>query len=253
MSGEFQFFDIIIMIITIAYVLAVVLIGDFIQKRTEMIDFSRKFIHVFAGFSIIATFFLNWAWLTDIIAGLFVVMIYLANPKSPIKFLRKMFSSMARDDEIQKGHIYGPLYYAISIFTLTFIFTLPQLNILQYYIFPAAALTIMYLGDGLAPIIGKKFGKKEFKLINGCIRTIPGSLTVLIAGFLGSFVMLLIFGFFYYSIISLLSVFILSSIAAISAMFIEMFNPKGYDNLTLPIVTTLILIGIYNLLIFFGV
>ncbi|TFF89288.1 MAG: hypothetical protein EU549_01145 [Promethearchaeota archaeon] len=253
MSAEFQYFDIVIMIITILYVIMVVLIGDFIQKKTNVVNFSRKFIHVFAGFSVLATFFLNWAWLTNIIAILFVALIYLANPKSPIKFLRKMFNSMARDDEIKKGHIYGPLYYAISILLLTFIFTIPSLNLVQYYIFPASALSIMYLGDGLAPIIGKKFGKKEFRLINGSIRTIPGTLTVLIAGFLGCFIMLLSFGWFYYSLLSVLSVLILSIIGSVSASLIEMFSPKGLDNLTLPILTTIILGGIYYLTYMLGI
>ncbi|MHA1270665.1 MAG: diacylglycerol/polyprenol kinase family protein [Candidatus Helarchaeota archaeon] len=255
MSNAFQIFDLFIMIITIGYVLIVVLIGDYIQKKTNSPDFSRKFIHIFAGFSILSTFFLNWAWLSDIIAGLFVTLIFLASPKSPIEFLRKMFSSMAREDEIKSGHIWGPLYYAISILILTAIFTFPYptINLVPYYIFPAASLSIMYLGDGFAPIIGKKYGKKQIKLVRGATRTVIGSMTVLIMGFLGSFGILYLFGYLFYGILSILGILILSIIGSISATIIELFSPNGLDNLFLPILTTIILLGINYSLLLFGI
>ncbi|MHA1249876.1 MAG: hypothetical protein ACTSRP_07790 [Candidatus Helarchaeota archaeon] len=255
LGTQFEILDIFIILIAIGYVMVIVILGDIIQKKTKVADFSRKFIHIFAGFSALSTFFLNWHWLADFIALLFVIMIYLANPKSSIKFLKKMFNSMARDEDKEQEHIWGPFYYAISILILTFIFTFPNpsIDLVQYYIFPSAALSIMYIGDGLAPIIGKKFGKKEFKFVKGAIRTIPGSLTLLITGFLSSSVILIIFGVYYYQLLSIYSVMIISLIGSICATFIEMFSPKGLDNLFLPLLTAPILMIIYNGLQIIGI
>jgi phytol kinase len=89
-------------------------------------------------------------------------------------------------------------------------------------------LTLGY-GDGLAAAIGSKWGKR--KLIYG--KSVEGSLTMFLATFIVTFTLLA----FNFSLPIALSV---GLVLAIFATLIELYTPKGLDNLTVPLLTSLI-------------
>ncbi len=247
--------DLLVFGIAFLYVFTVLVIGLFLKKQfKKSSEFTRKIIHIFAGFSVYTVLFFDHPWVANFVALIFVIVLFLAGPSSPVKALREMFGTMEREEEGQK--LWGPFYYAVSILTLTLIFTLTGLVIPgfeQLYWLAAAPLTIMYLGDGLAPIVGKKYAKRTYTVVKGAKRSIIGSLTVFGAGFGGA-----IFAMWFNGIVAveitygasfvLLTwdvILLLSLCAAGIGTIIELFSPSGYDNLTVPLITTPLLYLIF--------
>ncbi len=235
--------DLIVLAIAYCYVFAVIGIGELLRRiRNYSPSLTRKLIHLGAGFSVFTVPFYTHAWTAIIVAISFVMLIFLASPKSPVKSLRTMFSVMAREGDYLSGHIWGPFLYAISISTLVAIFTLvPSLT--QFFILPAMALTAMYLGDGLAPIIGAKYGKHRYTIGNST-RSVEGSLVVFLASILGALFCFFFFDWFASGGITtydICQMVIFTLVCGTAATLIEGVSPSGADNITVPILTTLVI------------
>jgi phytol kinase len=245
--------DFLVFGIAYLYVIIVLLVGEVLRKKFEKTsEFTRKIIHIFAGFSVYTVLFFDHPWVANIVALTFVILLYLAGPSSPIKALKEMFGTMERQEEGEK--LWGPFYYAISILSLTLIFTLTGLA--QLYWLAAAPLTIMYLGDGLAPIIGRKYAKHVYTIVKGSKRSVIGTLTLFVAGFGGAIFAMWFNGIFAITVnfgapfvtLTWDVIIIYSLIAAGIATIIEFFSPKGLDNLTVPFGTC----GLLCLIFFLG-
>ena len=91
-------------------------------------------------------------------------------------------------------------------------------------------------GDGIAPVIGKRFGKHKYKILSE--KSIEGSLAFLIFGFLAAV-------FFNYLIFGKIG-FIQILITGIVAMISEAISPRDADNLIIPIVISILYIFIYG-------
>ncbi|MHA1266601.1 MAG: diacylglycerol/polyprenol kinase family protein [Candidatus Helarchaeota archaeon] len=238
--------DFIVLGIAYLYVIVVLGIGEVFRKKlNKQPEFTRKIIHIFAGFSVYTVLFFDHPWVANIVAGTFVLLLFLASPSSPVGALREMFGTMEREEEGEK--LWGPFYYSVSILTLTLGFTVAGLE--QLYWLAATPLTIMYLGDGLAPVIGRRYAKKTFTVFGGSRRSIIGSLTMFIAGFGGAIFAMWFNGIFAielnYGIPPLLNwdlIIIYSLFAATIATLIEFITPLGLDNLTVPLGTCPLLI-----------
>ncbi len=235
--------DLIVLAIAFVWVIAVLVVGEGLRRwRNYPPAMTRKFIHLFAGFSVFTVPFYTHSWAAIIVAVSFVILIFLASPKSPIKSLKTMFEVMAREEDYLSGHIWGPFLYAISITILVSIFTLiPSLT--PFFVLGAMALTTMYLGDGIAPIIGAKFGKHKYT-IGKSTRSIEGSIAVFLASFLGAWMCWSVLDFFATGGLPIFNVWhiaILGFICALSATLIEGLSPAGLDNITVPLLTAAII------------
>nr|MDO8087459.1 hypothetical protein [Candidatus Sigynarchaeum springense] len=231
--------NLLLMACSFAYGFIVIGIGRFLQQRLgKDASFTRKVIHLFAGYSSFVVFWFSpeFAWLAIIIGGSFTALLYMARPKGP---LHAVFDSMARADDRKAGGLGGPVYYAISLTTLTSICTFPLFpQLLPYFWIPASCLSMMFVGDGIAPIIGKRWGKHAY---GKCGRTVEGSLAVFAGGFAG------------FAITLLLAIFLATNqmvpgqtaiiitlglvVAGINAI-VEAISPSGYDNVTCPLIST---------------
>lgn len=236
--------DLIVLVIAFIWVIGVLVVGEGLRRwRKYPPAMTRKFIHLFAGFSVFTIPFYTHAWAAIIVAVSFVLLIFLASPKSPIKSLKTMFEVMAREEDYLSGHIWGPFLYAISITILVSIFTLiPTLT--PFFVLGALALTAMYLGDGIAPIIGAKFGKHKYT-IGKSTRSVEGSIAVFLATFLGAWICWLFLDFYATGglpIFGIVQIAILGLICALSATLIEGISPAGADNLAVPLITVVIVI-----------
>ncbi len=234
--------DILILLIAYVYVLAIIGLGEMLRRLGKYPpSVTRKLIHLGAGFSAFTVPFYSQTWAAIIVAFSFLILIFLSSPKSPIRSLRAMFQVMAREEDYLSGHIWGPFFYAISITILVSIFALiPTLT--SYFVLPATGLTSMYLGDGLAPFIGGKYGKHRYT-IGKSTRSVEGSSVVFIASLFGAIFCFIFFDWFASNgspIFTLHHVLILSFVCAIVAAVIEGISPPGIDNLTVPLLTALI-------------
>ena len=174
----------------------------------------------------IIPFFSNPIYPT-IVAGSFIVVTWLASPVSPSAKIKEKLSSLAILSS--EGHPWGLIFYCISYTILAFFFST------QTVIMAAGIMPLAY-GDSLAALVGEKYGVPKYRILGP--KTLPGSLGMLF----GSFMSLLVTGF-YFSIfwgVQLLPYIVLALIVAVIATFIELFSPKGIDNITIPLICALI-------------
>lgn len=207
-------------LVSFGYIGMVIVLGTLISKISKSPkEVSRKFIHIMVG---------NWVFLypcyNQLWSLLFVPIVFIIINTFSLKYA--LIEAMERDND--EG--YGTIYYAISLTVLSYLaFTLQQ-PILLY-----VGTLIMTYGDGIAAIIGKKYGKNlKFKKFPE--KSLPGSLTVALVSFIVTLLSLtiLIEG------ITILPRIIISIITSIFAVYLELIGNKGLDNLILPIGASLI-------------
>ena len=238
-----EILDVFVYLIALVYVAAVLLVGDFARRKLSLqTEFTRRIIHLFAGFSIWTVPYYPHPWMASFVALTFVVMLSLANQERFSRF----FAAMARPEDLEHGSVRGPFWYAVSVTVITAIFTFTGYQ--NLYFAGAAAIHIMMLGDGMSAPIGIKYGSDRKHYIFGSCRTIPGSLAVLIFGTLGSLLAFWFFGIVNYSSnfviageILWLQMIILALVGGISGMIIELVSPKGTDNITVPLISCCII------------
>ncbi len=235
--------DFIVFTLAVLYALTILVIADLSRRRFNLgSEFTRRIVHLFAGGAIWSLPYYTHAWVGTIVALLFVIMLALANQERFSKF----FQAMARPEDLDHGSVRGPFWYAVSITLITAVFTITGNE--QLYCFAAAGIHIMMFGDGMSAPIGMKFGANHTYTIFGSKRSIQGCLALLIFGILGAFLALWFFGVFHYGIflvgssILIFEMIIISVFGGFSAMLIELVSPKGTDNTTVPILTTVLMI-----------
>jgi phytol kinase len=95
----------------------------------------------------------------------------------------------------------------------------------------AVGILVLGYGDGLAAVVGKAYGKR--KLVNN--KSLEGSLTMLLASFVVILVVLLVSG------AALVTTLIAAVVVSILSTVIELYTPKGLDNLSVPLFSSLLI------------
>jgi phytol kinase len=245
--------DIVALVITYVYVFFVIGLGTILSKRSKAgkSDISRKIVHIGAGNAIFFWPLYEHAWVVSLAPWTLAIFVLLLTPKSRVKVFRDMFQSMAREMDRKKGHIIGPLLYIISIGLLVSAFGYGSYY--PYFVIGAIGIEIMIWGDGFACLIGKRYGSSSKYEVFGCSRSVVGSLTLLVFGFIATMVTM----FYFNSIVPLIQPSLalpvaltlplmleIALIAAVVAMILEAITPFGIDNVTVPLLTTLVILVI---------
>lgn len=202
--------------ISILFVFMMIGISSFLyRKKWVNLETSRKIIHIGVSNWWLFMFFAFDALIPAMIPPvLFIVLNY-------VSYKKNIFTSMERKED----HSLGTIYFPISLLMMV-IFS----YILSNPLIAGSGIFVLGYGDGLAAIFGKNFGKhKIYKN-----KTILGTSVMLIT----SFVMILFLASF---ILSTQNVLVISFIVASVATLVELFSPKGLDNLTIPIMTSVLL------------
>lgn len=240
--------DLIAMILSIIAVMIVVQINGAIQKSGKLSQIvTRKIVHIFAG----PVFILTWLlfsggifsrYIALIVPILFVVQ-FVAIGSGKLKN-ESFVASMSRSGDCSEL-LKGPLYYSIIMVIMTlFWYYVPATGIENAN--PAAMIIIGAVsgGDGLADIIGRKYGGEKKFGIKGSEKTIAGSIGMFIGTFLFSVILVAIFClevsafFMNFPIIPIL-------IISIIATIVEALSPKGLDNWTI-FLAVIIMIFIFS-------
>jgi len=235
--------DLLIVLLTYIYILATILIPVQLKKREKISKFqARKVVHLFAGLSVLTTPYYGWPWWAVIIAGSLTALTLLSSNKSSVKQLKELYDSIGEDAEEKVGYLQGPFHYCLSITILVLIFVIFAPD--QMY-FPIAGILLMIISDTLASVIGKKYGKISIKILwVKSKRTLEGSITFFISGFILCFIAFTFLGVtnpLTQAHISLETALIFSLITSILATIIELFSPSTWDDLTVPLLSTLII------------
>lgn len=216
--------DIIGVIISILFVGLILLAAELIRKAGNYSnEFTRKFVHIgVAHWWLIAMLLIDNIFLALIPPIIFLFLNYYSYKKD-------LFKSMEREEE---GKDLGTVFFPMTLIVLILLTWDGGLlgNDMKYL--GAIGVLIMGYGDGFAAIIGGKCGRIKYKVFNN-VSSLLGSITVLVFSFLVSIIILGIkFGLD-------LQIFQISFAIAVLATLIEAFTPRGFDNLTVPIISTL--------------
>ncbi|MGQ4873238.1 MAG: diacylglycerol/polyprenol kinase family protein [Promethearchaeota archaeon] len=242
-SIELLIKDLILMAIAYCYVFATILIPVGLKKKDKISKYTaRKIVHLFAGLVVVIVPYFNWPFFAIIIAGSLTILTYFSQKESKVKALKDLYDSIGEEAEEEKGYLQGPFNYCLSITILVAIFAFFAPH--QMY-FPIAGILIMIISDTLASMVGRKIGKRKIKLSwTGSERTLEGSSAFFISAFL-----LCLFSFSFFGIINpinqnpltLETALLYSLITSALATLIELISPSTWDDLTVPIATTIII------------
>jgi phytol kinase len=177
---------------------------------------SRKFLHIMTGnIAFILPLFETREIMVFLAAGPFILFTFLMSPYSPIKSMRGKTS--------EAGHGLGLVYYAITWTVLAYVF-------FDHREIIAMGILAMSYGDGLASLIGIKYGKRKYTVFKDT-KSYIGS----IAMFLCTFLLLVIAVMFYAELLTTRAVAYLLCIAGVATV-VEGITPLGLDNLSVPFV-----------------
>ncbi|MHA2025323.1 MAG: diacylglycerol/polyprenol kinase family protein [Candidatus Thorarchaeota archaeon] len=234
--------DIIVYFIALFYAVIVLTIADIARKKRNLgPESTRRIVHLFAGAAIWTVPYYPHPWVATLVALTFVIMLALANTDRFSGF----FAAMARPEDLEHNSVRGPFWYAVSITLLTGLFTFTGYHTL--YFVAGAAIQIMMLGDGMSTPIGMKYGANSTRVILGSNRSTPGTLAVFVFGFIGAMIAFWWFGVFSAEVfvsggnILWFEMLLLALIGAVAGTLVEFVSPKGTDNITLPLITCLVM------------
>ncbi|HIE37852.1 MAG TPA: phosphatidate cytidylyltransferase [Anaerolineales bacterium] len=189
------------------------------------VDFTRKVVHIAAGMTV---------WLLLLFRHLPMALI------PPISFIfinalsywKGTFQAMETGERGNLGTVYFPLSFSILTWLLW-----NQRPLL------VAALMPMTWGDALAAVVGRRWGRRRFR-VPGSTRSLEGSLTFLAVAWMATAIPLALlpatpFPGWNGLIVAL-------GVAAATAA-VEALSPWGLDNLTVPAVSALVLWAAHSL------
>ncbi len=211
--------NIIVTFVAFIYVFGVVEIMDFFVKKGFPQDFSRKVVHLAAGSWLIFWMFYDsshWSKYLNI-SPAFLWTILLLYKGFFAKEDDQAVKTMTRTGD-KKELLKGPLYFTL---VMNLFGTVYYGSSLALY-----AMGFLTWGDGLASVVGSRFGKHKFFILSQ--KSFEGSLTFLIFGIMGTLLFHLIFS------INVNWNFLI--ICAVISTLIEALSPKDLDNILIPLV-----------------
>jgi dolichol kinase len=229
-DGEI-FTNSLLLIACYAYVLLIILISGKMDSVFHVSrKSSRKFLHAMIGnLPLVIPFFsfnsfpLNFPFL---VAAPFILVTFLASPYSPSKRVYEKMKSLS--DITEEGHQLGLVFYAVSYTLLALFFSAKP------YVIAAGVLPMAY-GDASAALIGEKYGKRRYRVFAG--KSLEGSIAMFLASFISFAVSLLFFSVLYS--FPVFDAMLAALGVAFVAVFAESLSPLGFDNIAVPILSSL--------------
>jgi len=211
--------DWLALVLSYVYVFAAIGIGEGLRKwQGYSTDFTRKFIHIAVGMWSVGTVLLFEHWYFAVIPPLsFVVITHLSYRRQP-------FTAMRKGEKGNLGTVYFPISFALII---CFLWARRHLVV--------ASLMPMTWGVALAAILGRHYGRYRYS-IRGFPRSLEGSLTMFLFSWLATFLALLFF-----SPLGWQWSLLYSLIVAVIATGVEAVSIWHVDNLTVPLLSALLL------------
>ncbi|MDJ0732338.1 MAG: SEC59/DGK1/VTE5 family protein [Crocosphaera sp.] len=176
-------------------------------------EFTRKIVHIGSGNVVLI------AWWLQLPSWVLIGASFIASIIAIISYFLPILPSI---NSVGRKSL-GTFFYALSIGVLAQCFWARGYP--QYLVI---GILVMAWGDGMAAIIGQKFGQHSYEVL-GVKKSWEGSLTMMGVSFFVTSVILLGIG------LPILRVAIVSLMVAIAAMGLEAFSKLGIDNLTVPL------------------
>jgi dolichol kinase len=229
--------DIIAGFLSLFFVILVIPINATLKRR-EIIsaNVSRKMIHIFGAPIFIVTWLLYsggvFSRYTTLITPALLVLMFIGIGTGRMKnddFVESM-SRSGEPSELLKG----TLYYAIAGFIVSILWFYQPVS------GPANPMALVIVGclaggDGLADVVGRKYGGEKKFGIAGAEKTIIGSIGMFIGSFISSYILIAIFTIEVVTF-DLVALLIPIMIISLAATIIEALSPPSIDNWTICII-----------------
>lgn len=202
--------------ITVLSVLAVLLISEWGWRKGWLAnEVGRKFVHILVGsFVAFWPFYLSWNQIRLLSVAFLVVVL-----------VTTYFNVFHAISTVQRP-TYGEIFFALTVGLLTFV--------TQHKGIYAAAVLQMSLADGLAAVIGTRYGKGNGYRILGHLKSVAGTTTFFVVS------LAILVG---YSVLSDASLPIaLLLFGALVASGLENIAVVGADNLVVPLFVCALLV-----------
>ncbi len=200
------------------YLTAIITVAEGLNRQNaDNSELTRKIVHIGSGNVIFLAWWLNISGWIIISASVIASIVAIASYFLPIL---PSINSVGRKS-------LGTFFYAVSIGILTACF---WENYPQY---TTIGILVMCWGDGMAAIIGQKFGRHTYKIL-GINKSWEGSLAMVAASYLVTSLILI-----YAQGISW-QTWLEALVVAIAATILEAFSKLGIDNLTVPVGSAII-------------
>jgi len=203
------------MVLAVGVVFAILSLAELGWHRGWMeSEFGRKAVHMSVGsFVALWPFFLSW-WQIQLLSAVFLVVVIFS----------KSFNVFRVIHSVQRP-TYGEICFALIVGILPFI--------TQDRAIYAAAVLLMGLADGLAAVVGTKYGRTTRYHVLGHAKSVVGTLTFFVVS------LAILIGYVAFSPAVFSPWLVL--IAALAAL-IENIAVLGLDNLFVPLVAALALV-----------
>lgn len=209
--------------LVLSYVLVFLIIGiSTVLQKTKLVgdEGARKFIHIgVSNWWILAMIFFegeNAIWFAIVPPITFILLNYYSYKTNLIK-------SMERSGNGNLGTVYFPISLLILVILTFGVINKPEIG--------AVGILVLGYGDGLAAVIGKAFGKH--KLVDN--KSLEGSLTMVFASFIVVTMVLSLSGY------TLLTALWVAAVVSVVSTVVELYTPKGLDNLSVPLFSSLLI------------
>ncbi|WP_096607150.1 diacylglycerol/polyprenol kinase family protein [Calothrix sp. NIES-2100] len=203
--------QIAIVAVWVLFILAIAAcVNRLAHKDPEIV---RKIVHIGTGNVILLAWWLNIPASIGITASILASAVTLLSYRLPIL---PGINSVGRQS-------LGTFFYSVSFGILIAVFWY-----LQQPQYAALGILVMTWGDGLAALIGQRFGQHKYKVF-GSQKSWEGSLTMTFVSYLVSSLILLgVQG-------NIWQTWVISLLVAVVATGLEAFSLLGIDNLTVPL------------------
>jgi phytol kinase len=211
--------DVIGILVSFAFIFSVIAFAQFLLANHGVSSFtSRKIVHISVShWWLIAMTFHESVGFALIGPISFVVL-------NAVSFASGMFESM--EDPARRKNL-GTIYFPISLIMLVlFTFGGPA----PVYVGALATLVLGY-GDGLASLIGYHYGRRSIRIF-GERKSVEGSLTMLVASFLVSVIVIASLSG---EVIPLSELLLRALAVSALAAAVELVTPLGLDNISVPV------------------
>lgn len=230
-SSSVLLWNLIAMVLSIIAVMMVVQINGAIRKSGKLsANVTRKVVHIFAAPVFALTWYLypgdTYSRYFAMIVPILFVLLFAAIGTGKVKN-ESFVASMSRSGD-PRELLRGTLYYAIMIVIVTFFWFYYPVTPLGLVIFGCLAG-----GDGLADVIGRKYGGNRKFGVGGAEKTLAGSAGMFFGSFLFSYVLIAIFSL-EIATYNLVHLFLPILVISLVATIVEALSPKNVDNWTVP-------------------
>lgn len=195
------------------WVLLILLIAGVVNRFADKPEIVRKIVHIGTGNVILIAWWLNIPASVGITASILASAITLLSYRLPIL---PGINSVGRQS-------LGTFFYSVSFGILVAWFWY-----LQQPQYAALGILVMTWGDGLAALIGQRFGKHKYKVF-GTEKSWEGSLTMMLVSYVVSSLILV------ETQGNSWQTWVVSLLVAVIATALEAVSFLGIDNLTVPL------------------